>query len=150
MTIPSGCLAERTHLYAYPVYTLVLSMVVHPLVAHWAWSGGWLTSVASAHGCQFLDFAGGAVVHLVGTLLLLQSVRKNVAVCPKKNQVRCRRGRQLCILLCVEGEGKGASVENIVLGIDPAAVAILHLKKHHGGLHAQGLYESQLLCMQVA
>lgn len=59
-------------------------------------------------------------------------------------------GASYVYCMYVEGEGEGASVENIVLGIDPAAVAILHLKKHHGGLHTHGLHASLLLCKQVA
>lgn len=66
VTIASGCLAERTHLFVYPVYTAVLSLLVHPVVAHWVWNPeSWLNAKAGTT-CRFLDFAGGTVVHIVG------------------------------------------------------------------------------------
>ncbi|GFR48426.1 hypothetical protein Agub_g10322, partial [Astrephomene gubernaculifera] len=71
VTIASGCLAERTHLFVYPAYTALLSTLVHPVVAHWVWApDSWLNSASGgALGeCRFLDFAGGAVVHVVGGL----------------------------------------------------------------------------------
>lgn len=69
VTITSGCLAERTHLFAYPVYTTVTTMMVHPVVVHWVWNPhSWLQSKVGS-GCQFLDFAGGSAVHLVGGLM---------------------------------------------------------------------------------
>lgn len=37
-TIISGCLAERTALAAYPVATLVIAALVHPLLVHWIWN----------------------------------------------------------------------------------------------------------------
>ncbi|KXZ50943.1 hypothetical protein GPECTOR_14g19 [Gonium pectorale] len=68
VTIASGCLAERTHLFVYPVYTAVLSIAVHPVIAHWAWSpDSWLSNKTGSP-CRFLDFAGGTVVHIVGGL----------------------------------------------------------------------------------
>lgn len=42
VTIVSGCLAERTRLVAYPVFTMVLSLVVVPILTHWV---SW--------GCEF-------------------------------------------------------------------------------------------------
>lgn len=55
-TIISGCLAERTALAAYPVATLLISGVVHPLLVHWLWSpSGWMSHLGE---CQVLDFAG--------------------------------------------------------------------------------------------
>ncbi|KAG2499743.1 hypothetical protein HYH03_002676 [Edaphochlamys debaryana] len=68
VTIASGCLAERTNLFVYPVYTAVLSLIVHPIVAHWVWvPNSWLNSSVGSE-CRFLDFAGGTVVHLLGGL----------------------------------------------------------------------------------
>ncbi|KAG2449195.1 hypothetical protein HYH02_005942 [Chlamydomonas schloesseri] len=68
VTIASGCLAERTHLFVYPVYTAVVSIAVHPVIAHWVWApDSWLNSMTGSP-CRFLDFAGGAVVHTVGGL----------------------------------------------------------------------------------
>jgi hypothetical protein len=64
MTIVSGCLAERTKLVVYPIYTIIICSFVHPLAVHWTWhSDGWLQTISK---CHFLDFAGGTVVHLIG------------------------------------------------------------------------------------
>lgn len=64
--IISGCLAERTALAAYPIATLLISGVVHPLLVHWMWSpSGWMSNISE---CQVLDFAGGLVVHMLGGL----------------------------------------------------------------------------------
>lgn len=63
-TIVSGCLAERTRLVVYPLYTLVIAALVHPLLVHWIWTPkGWLNGVST---CNVLDWAGGTVVHMVG------------------------------------------------------------------------------------
>eukprot|EP00201_Polytomella_parva_P008608 CAMPEP_0175067698 /NCGR_PEP_ID=MMETSP0052_2-20121109/17249_1 /TAXON_ID=51329 ORGANISM="Polytomella parva, Strain SAG 63-3" /NCGR_SAMPLE_ID=MMETSP0052_2 /ASSEMBLY_ACC=CAM_ASM_000194 /LENGTH=388 /DNA_ID=CAMNT_0016334621 /DNA_START=335 /DNA_END=1497 /DNA_ORIENTATION=+ len=70
VTIASGCLAERTDLLAYPIYTFFMSTVVHPFAVHWAWNNGsWLHTVFLHGDCVFLDFAGGAVVHVCGGLM---------------------------------------------------------------------------------
>jgi ammonia channel protein AmtB len=69
VTIVSGALAERTHLLAYPAATVVIATAVHPVAAHWAWSAeSWLQTLG---GCRFLDFAGGAAVHMVGGTMAL-------------------------------------------------------------------------------
>jgi hypothetical protein len=63
-TIISGCLAERTALSAYPVATLAIAGLVHPLLVHWMWSPhGWMRTLGQ---CQVLDFAGGMAVHMLG------------------------------------------------------------------------------------
>jgi Amt family ammonium transporter len=64
VSIISGCLAERTNLIAYPILTIVTTVWIHPVVGHWAWdSNSWLQKVSD---CEFLDFAGGTVVHVTG------------------------------------------------------------------------------------
>jgi len=60
-TIVSGAVAERCGLTAYFAYSIVLSGLVYPVVAHWAWApGGWL----AVNG--YIDFAGSGVVHHLG------------------------------------------------------------------------------------
>ncbi|MEL7188317.1 MAG: methyl-accepting chemotaxis protein [Pseudomonadota bacterium] len=67
-TIVSGAVAERMRFTAYLILTLPLTMLVYPMVGHWAWGGllpgaetqGWLERVG------FFDFAGSSVVHLTG------------------------------------------------------------------------------------
>lgn len=77
-TIVSGAVAERLQFRAYLIYTLFVTSFVYPIVALWVWSPtGWIS--ASRVDCEqnspsplfkgttgFLDFAGSAVVHMVG------------------------------------------------------------------------------------
>jgi len=59
-TIVSGAMAERTKFIAYVIYSGVISLIIYPVVGHWIWGGGWLSSMG------FIDFAGSTVVHSVG------------------------------------------------------------------------------------
>jgi len=67
-TIVSGVLAERIQFQGYFMYALVFQMWIFPVVAHWIWSDlGWASAYGSEllFGVGALDFAGGAVVHLL-------------------------------------------------------------------------------------
>ncbi|MBN2753946.1 MAG: ammonium transporter [Candidatus Goldbacteria bacterium] len=59
-TIVSGAMAERTKFVGYLVYSFVITLLIYPVVGHWAWGGGWLSKLG------FIDFAGSTVVHSVG------------------------------------------------------------------------------------
>ena len=62
-TIVSGSMAERTNFKAYCVYSAAISLLIYPIEGHWAWGGGWLSTLG------FHDFAGSAVVHNVGGVI---------------------------------------------------------------------------------
>lgn len=64
-TIVSGSVAERTSFYAYMAYAFFLTAFVYPVVSHWVWGGGFLTTI---YRDEFgaIDFAGCTVVHMVG------------------------------------------------------------------------------------
>ena len=62
-TIVSGSMAERTNFKAYCVYSAIISLLVYPIGGHWAWGGGWLSTLG------FHDFAGSVVVHNVGGVI---------------------------------------------------------------------------------
>ncbi len=64
-TIVSGAMAERTKFSAYCIYSAVISLVVYPIEAGWAWGGGWLSELS------FIDFAGSTVIHMVGGISAL-------------------------------------------------------------------------------
>ncbi len=65
-TIVSGAMAERTKFLSYCIYSLIISMIVYPISAHWIWgNGGWLAKLG------FIDFAGSTAVHMVGGLAAL-------------------------------------------------------------------------------
>lgn len=60
-TIVSGAMAERTKFLTYCIYSFVISLIIYPVEAHWVWGGtAWLTDLG------FTDFAGSAVIHMVG------------------------------------------------------------------------------------
>lgn len=61
-TIVSGAMAERTKFIAYVAYSVIISAVIYPIVAHWFWGGGWLAQMDT----PFIDFAGSTIVHSVG------------------------------------------------------------------------------------
>ncbi|MCO7176664.1 ammonium transporter [Sporolactobacillus kofuensis] len=71
LAIAWGGFAERAKLSVYFIFGTVFIAIIYPVVGHWVWGGGWLSTL----GMQ--DFAGSTVVHLqgataalVGTLLL--------------------------------------------------------------------------------
>jgi Amt family ammonium transporter len=77
LAIVWGTTLERIKFIAYPIYAVVFSAVIYPLIAHWIFGGGFLSSVGD--GVQ--DFAGSTVVHLSGATgafaaLLLLGARK--------------------------------------------------------------------------
>ena len=66
-TIVSGAVAERVKVVTYLAIVLVVSGFVYPVYGHWVWGGslqgteaGWLAKIG------FVDWAGSAVVHVVG------------------------------------------------------------------------------------
>ena len=59
-SIVSGTLAERVNLWAFFVFTAILTAVIYPIVGAWEWGGGWLDQRG------FQDFAGSTIVHSTG------------------------------------------------------------------------------------
>ncbi len=66
-TIVSGAMAERTKFIGYLVYSVCITMFIYPVVGHWIWGGGWLSTLKT----PMVDFAGSTVVHSVGGWLAL-------------------------------------------------------------------------------
>jgi ammonium transporter, Amt family len=64
-TIVSGAMAERTKFKSYLIYSVFITGLIYPVVGHWIWGGGWLSSLG------MLDFAGSTVVHSTGGWLAL-------------------------------------------------------------------------------
>ena len=61
-TIVGGAMAERTKFSSYIVYSFMITAIIYPVVGHWTWGGGWLSTLT----VPFVDFAGSTVVHSVG------------------------------------------------------------------------------------
>lgn len=65
-TIVSGAMAERTKFISYCIYSVMISLLIYPIEAHWVWGpNGFLTAMG------FHDFAGSAVIHFAGGLCAL-------------------------------------------------------------------------------
>lgn len=54
----SGAIIERAKFSAWIVFTILWTLFVYAPIAHWVWGGGFLMEWG------FLDFAGGAVIHI--------------------------------------------------------------------------------------
>ena len=75
-TIVSGAVAERFKFKAYAMYSMVITALVYPVVAHWCWSRkGWASPLTAPHqlllGVGAVDYAGSGVVHVTGGLAAL-------------------------------------------------------------------------------
>lgn len=96
-TIIAGAVAERTKINAYFAYSFIVGAVVYPIYGHWAWSDdGWLTQI----GPGLADYAGSAVVHMIGGFLALAGA---IVVGPRKG---FREGEDL----------KGHNIPYVVIG----------------------------------
>ena len=74
-TIVSGAVAERIHYNSYIIITIIISLLIYPVIAHWVWHGnldnqtlGWLKQTG------FIDFAGASVVHSTGGWVALAAL----------------------------------------------------------------------------
>ncbi len=59
-SIVSGTVAERVNLWAFLIFTAVLTAFIYPIVASWEWGTGALDDMG------FSDFAGSTLVHSTG------------------------------------------------------------------------------------
>jgi ammonium transporter, Amt family len=75
VTIIAGTLAERCQMVAYLLYSIVMSGIIFPIVAHQVWSCNGFLSVNNPTdpflGQGVIDFAGSGVVHLTGGITAL-------------------------------------------------------------------------------
>ncbi|MCP5141219.1 MAG: ammonium transporter [Gammaproteobacteria bacterium] len=68
MSIVSGAVAERMKLWAFLLFSVVMTGFIYPIQGYWKWGGGWLDAAG------FSDFAGSGVVHLAGASAALAGV----------------------------------------------------------------------------
>jgi Amt family ammonium transporter len=59
-SIVSGTVAERSKLWTFLAFVVVLTGIIYPITGSWQWGGGWLAEMG------FADFAGSTLVHSVG------------------------------------------------------------------------------------
>ena len=55
----TGSFAGRMRFPAFIIFSLLWSILIYNLMAHWVWGGGWLANLGA------LDFAGGLVIHIL-------------------------------------------------------------------------------------
>ncbi len=67
-SIVSGAIAERVKLWPFLIFTLILTSIIYPIQASWAWGGGFLAELG------FMDRAGSVIVHTVGGWTVLAGV----------------------------------------------------------------------------
>ncbi|RTE66228.1 ammonium transporter [Amphritea opalescens] len=74
-TLVSGAVAERMSYHGYIITSIIISLLIYPIVGHWAWGGivsgttsGWLALAG------FVDFAGSTMVHSVGGWVALAAI----------------------------------------------------------------------------
>ncbi|WP_163934615.1 ammonium transporter [Paraferrimonas sp. SM1919] len=68
MSIVSGAVAERMKLWAFLLFTVVLTGVIYPVEGYWTWGGGFLSEAG------FTDFAGSGIVHMAGAAAAVAGV----------------------------------------------------------------------------
>ncbi|HEB98886.1 MAG TPA: ammonium transporter, partial [Thiotrichales bacterium] len=68
MSIVSGAVAERMKLWAFLIFSVVMTGFIYPMQGYWKWGGGFLDELG------FNDFAGSGVVHLCGAAAALAGV----------------------------------------------------------------------------
>ncbi|PKG39844.1 ammonium transporter [Psychromonas sp. Urea-02u-13] len=68
MSIVSGAVAERMKLWAFLIFTVVLTAFIYPIQGYWSWGGGFLSAAG------FSDFAGSGIVHMAGAAAALAAV----------------------------------------------------------------------------
>ena len=78
-SIVSGAILERTKLWAFWAFTLVLTAFIYPIAGAWVWGGGWLDERG------FQDFAGSTVVHTTGGCAALAAL---LVVGPRRGKFR--------------------------------------------------------------
>lgn len=94
-TIVAGTLAERCQMAAYLCYSLMVSTIVYPIIAHAVWNPNGFLSASSQSplfGVGMVDFAGSGVVHLTGGMVALFAT---IILGPRRGRFHDESGRKL-------------------------------------------------------
>src|SRR5690606_33800769 len=78
-TIASGAMAGRAEFKGYLIYSFIVTATIYPIVGHWIWGGGWLSTLDT----PFVDFAGSTVVHSTGGWISLVGA---IILGPRRNR----------------------------------------------------------------
>ncbi len=74
MSIVSGAVAERMKLWAFLLFTVVMTGFIYPLEGAWTWNGQDVFGLYNLGDLGFSDFAGSGIVHLAGASAALAGV----------------------------------------------------------------------------
>lgn len=74
MSIVSGAVAERMKLWAFLIFTVVMTGVIYPMEGSWTWGGNDVFGLFNLGSLGFVDFAGSGIVHMAGASAALAGV----------------------------------------------------------------------------
>ncbi len=74
MSIVSGAVAERMKLWAFLVFTVVMTGLIYPMEGAWTWNGADVFGMFNLGDMGFSDFAGSGIVHMAGASAALAGV----------------------------------------------------------------------------
>lgn len=76
MSIVSGAVAERMKLWAFLLFTVIMTGFIYPIEGSWTWGSQSVFGFfeLSVDGVAFSDFAGSGIVHLAGATAALAGV----------------------------------------------------------------------------
>jgi len=71
MSIVSGAVAERMKLWAFLIFSVVMTGFIYPMEGSWTWNGD---SVFGMFELDYSDYAGSGIVHMAGAAAALAGV----------------------------------------------------------------------------
>ena len=74
MSIVSGAVAERMKLWAFLLFTVVMTGFIYPMEGSWTWNGKDVFGMFNLGNAGFSDFAGSGIVHMAGASAALAGV----------------------------------------------------------------------------
>jgi Amt family ammonium transporter len=74
MSIVSGAVAERMKLWAFLIFTVVMTGFIYPMEGAWTWNGADVFGMFNLGDMGFSDFAGSGIVHMAGASAALAGV----------------------------------------------------------------------------
>ncbi len=74
MSIVSGAVAERMKLWAFLLFTVVMTGFIYPMEGAWTWNGDAVFGLYTLSDYGFADFAGSGIVHMAGAAAALSGV----------------------------------------------------------------------------
>ena len=74
MSIVSGAVAERMKLWAFLLFTVIMTGFIYPMEGSWTWGSNDVFGFFNLGDMGFSDFAGSGIVHMAGAAAALSGV----------------------------------------------------------------------------